>query len=208
MFAVIKTGGKQYRVQKGDVLEVEKLDVKEGKEVTFEEVLLVEDNGKTLVGTPFVDKAQVLAVVVESLKGEKVVVFKKKRRKQYKKKRGHRQELTRVKIEEIVFGDKPPAKKKPAEKAEPPKEKVVAPKPKPKPKAKPEGEKAVKKKKPAKPVEKKAEEKKPAAKKPAEKAAPAKPKAEKAVAKEKPKAEKKAAAKPKPKVKKETATKE
>jgi large subunit ribosomal protein L21 len=195
MFVVIKTGGKQYRVQKGDVLEVEKLDVKDGKEVTFNEVLLVEDNGKTLVGTPLVEKAQVLAVVVESFKGEKVVVFKKKRRKQYKKKRGHRQDLTRVKIEEIVFGDKVPAKKKSAAKAEPQKEKKVEPKPKPE--VKRVAEKAVEKDKPAKPAEKKAETKKPAAKKPAAKAAPAKPKAEK-----------KAKAKPKPKVKKETATKE
>jgi len=187
MFAVIKTGGKQYRVQKGDVLEVEKLGVEEGKKVTFEEVLLVEDNGKTLVGTPLVDKAQVIAVVVEGFKGEKVIVFKKKRRKQYKKKRGHRQELTRVKIEEIVHGDKVPSKKKPAEKAEPPKEKEVAPKPKPK--TEPEAEKAVEKEK-----SKVSVAKKPAAKKTSAKVVPAKTKDEKKAAE--------------PKVKKGTATKE
>jgi large subunit ribosomal protein L21 len=189
MFAVIKTGGKQYRVQKGDVLEVEKLDLEEGKKVTFEEVLLVEDNGNTLVGTPLVDKARVLAVIVESFKGEKVIVFKKKRRKQYKKKRGHRQELTKVKIEDIVFGDKALTTKKPAEKAEPPKEKEATPKPKPEAKVK--AEKAIEKEKPAKPVEKKAKVKKPEAK-----AAQAKPK------------EKKTETKTKPKVKKETGTKE
>ena len=182
MFAVIKTGGKQYRVQKGDVLEVEKLGVEEGKKVTFEEVLLVEDNGKTLVGTPLVDKAQVIAAIVEDFKGEKVIVFKKKRRKQYKKKRGHRQELTRVKIEEIVFGDKAPAKKKTAEKAEPPKEIEIASKPKLK--TEPEAEKSVEKEKP----------KVSAAKKPAAKVAPAKAKDEKKAAE--------------PKVKKGTATKE
>jgi len=187
MFAVIKTGGKQYRVQKGDVLEIEKLGVEEGKKVTFEEVLLVEDNGNTLVGTPLVDKAQVMAEVVESLKGEKVIVFKKKRRKQYKRKRGHRQELTRVKIEEIVYGDKAPSEMKPAEKAKPPKEKEISPKSKPK--AEPETEKAVEKAKP-----KESGAKKPAAKKTAAKAAPAKAKVEKKAAE--------------PKVKKETATKE
>ncbi len=206
MFAVIKTGGKQYRVQKGDVLEVEKLGMEEGKKITFEEVLLVEDNGNTQVGTPLVDKAQVLAVIVESFKGEKVIVFKKKRRKQYKKKRGHRQELTRVKIEEIVFGDKAPAKKKSAEKAEPLKDKEVAPKPKPE--IKPETKKAVEKEETAKPVEKKAD-----VKKPEKKATPAKPKAEKKAVKPKseepakPKA-KKTGAKTKAKVKKETETKE
>lgn len=202
MFAVIKTGGKQYRVQEGDVLEVEKLDVKEGKRVTFEEILLVEDNGKTLVGTPLVDKAQVIAAIVEDFKGEKVIVFKKKRRKQYKKKRGHRQELTRVKIEEILFGDKAPAKEKPAKKTEPPKEKEVVSK------TKPEAEKAVKKEEPPKPAEKITE-----AKKSEEKAVPAKPKVKKKTAKPKsdeaakPK-EKKTEAEAKPKVKKETDKKE
>ncbi len=134
MFAVIKTGGKQYRVQQGDVLEIEKLDIEAGKKVTFDEVLLVENNGETLIGTPYVDKVQVKAVVLESFKDQKVIVFKKKRRKQYKRKTGHRQQLTRVKIEEILTGGKALPKEKTAEKPKPkapvkkPAKKAVAPK--------------------------------------------------------------------------------
>jgi large subunit ribosomal protein L21 len=128
MFAVIKTGGKQYRVEQGDVLEIEKLAIEAGKKVTFDEVLLVDSNGETLIGTPYVDKAQVKAVVLESFKDQKVIVFKKKRRKQYKRKTGHRQQLTRIKIEEIMAGGKVLSKEKLAEK--------------PKPKAKPKVEKA------------------------------------------------------------------
>lgn len=114
MFAVIETGGKQYRVQKGDVLAVEKLEMKEGQKVTFDKVLLVDEDGKTLIGMPHVKNALVKAEVVENFKDKKVIVFKKKRRKQYKKKRGHRQELTRVRIEQIVSSLKA-APKKPAE---------------------------------------------------------------------------------------------
>ena len=102
MFAVIKTGGKQYRVQEGDVLEVEKLQKKEGQKVVFKEVLLIGDEDNVLLGTPLVEKAQVRAEVVENFKDEKVVIFKKKRRKQYRRTGGHRQELTRVKIEQII----------------------------------------------------------------------------------------------------------
>lgn len=122
MFAVIKTGGKQYKIQPGDVLQVEKLDVASHQTVTFDEVLLVEDGKNTLVGTPFVEKAVVRAVVLENFQDKKVLVFKKKRRKQYKKTRGHRQELTRVKIEEIALG----AEKK---KAVPVETRAQAPKP-------------------------------------------------------------------------------
>ncbi len=115
MFAVIKTGGKQYKVQEGDVLNVEKLNMKKDKKVTFDKVLLVEDEGKTLIGTPFVENALVRAEVIENFKDKKVIVFKKKRRKQYRRTRGHRQELTRIKIEEILHGAKAAPKKKPAE---------------------------------------------------------------------------------------------
>ncbi|MFW6137245.1 MAG: 50S ribosomal protein L21 [Candidatus Aminicenantaceae bacterium] len=111
MFAVIKTGGKQYRAQEGDILQIEKIDYKEGQKVTFSQVLLVEDDGKTLIGTPFVENAAVSAVVVENFKDKKVVVFKKKRRKRYRKTRGHRQELTKVKIEQIMTGKAPAAGK-------------------------------------------------------------------------------------------------
>jgi len=98
MFAVIKTGGKQYRTQEGDVLQIEKLDKDKGQKITFDEVLLIEDNGKAFIGTPLVKDASVKAVVLENVKDKKIVVFKKKRRKRYKKKTGHRQQMTKVKI--------------------------------------------------------------------------------------------------------------
>lgn len=104
MFAVIKTGGKQYRTQAGDVLHIEKLDKKKGQKITFNEVLLIEDDGKAIIGTPLVKDASVKAVVLDNLKDKKIVIFKKKRRKRYKKKAGHRQSLTKIKIEEIAYG--------------------------------------------------------------------------------------------------------
>jgi large subunit ribosomal protein L21 len=123
MFAVIISGGKQYIAQEGDVLQVEKLDVEKGQKINFKQVLLIDGEGETLIGTPFVEDAVVKAVVLENFKDKKVIVFKKKRRKQYKKKRGHRQELTRIQIEKIVAGKEKvqeikPALKKAAAKAE------------------------------------------------------------------------------------------
>lgn len=102
MFAVIKTGGKQYRVQEGDVLRVEKIKAGDGQKVTFNQVLLIETGEKVLIGTPFLEKAVVQAEVLRNLKSEKIIVFKKKRRKQYKKKRGHRQQHVEVRIEKII----------------------------------------------------------------------------------------------------------
>ena len=102
MFAIIKTGGKQYRVQEGDVLSVERLPAGTGRTTLFDQVLLIGDDKETLIGTPLVEKAAVRAAVIQDFKGEKVIVFKKKRRKQYRLTRGHRQELTRVKILNIV----------------------------------------------------------------------------------------------------------
>ena len=125
MFAVIKTGGKQYKVQEGDVLSVEKLNMEKEKKVTFDKVLLIKDEGKTLIGTPFVENALVRAEVIENFKDKKVLIFKKKRRKQYRKTRGHRQELTRIKIEEIIHGIKAVSKKKPAEVVKKEKEEVT-----------------------------------------------------------------------------------
>ena len=101
MYAVIKTGGKQYRVKEGDLLEIEKLGVQKGRKINFDEVLLIEDEGRVLVGTPVVENAVVRAEVVENIKGDKVLIFKKKRRKQYRRTKGHRQELTKVRIEKI-----------------------------------------------------------------------------------------------------------
>lgn len=101
MFAIIATGGKQYKVEKGMKLEVEKLDAEEGKTVKFEEVLLVEDGGKTSVGTPTVKGASVSAKVLSQKRGEKIVVFKMKAKKRYQKTQGHRQSLTELEITEI-----------------------------------------------------------------------------------------------------------
>ncbi len=115
MYAVIKTGGKQYRVQVGDVLDIEKLDAEEGKKITFDQVLLIEDKKHILIGTPVVDKAQVIGEVIENFKDKKVIVFKKKRRKQYRRMKGHRQLLTRIKIEEIAPEGKVAKKKMAAE---------------------------------------------------------------------------------------------
>jgi large subunit ribosomal protein L21 len=105
MFAVIKTGGKQYVVKEGDVLSVEKLIAEAGQKLLFEQVLLIEDGDQTLIGTPFLEAAVVKAEVVRNFKNDKILVFKKKRRKQYRRTRGHRQPLTEVKIEKI-YADK------------------------------------------------------------------------------------------------------
>jgi large subunit ribosomal protein L21 len=101
MYAVLETGSKQYRVSAGDTLEVERLAVEAGQPVTFDRVLLVNNEGKVSVGSPTIANATVVAGVVEHIRGEKKVAFKMKRRKGYHKTIGHRQELTVVKIQEI-----------------------------------------------------------------------------------------------------------
>ena len=101
MYAVLETGSKQYRVAKGDTLEVERLEVEAGKTVTFDRVLLVNSEGKVAVGSPTVANASVVADVVEHVRGDKKIAFKMKRRKGYHKTIGHRQELTIVKIKDI-----------------------------------------------------------------------------------------------------------
>ena len=101
MYAVIETGGKQYRVQQGDVITVEKLNVEAGEKVTFDKVLVVNDGEGLTVGTPCVEGATVGATVVENGKGKKVVIFKYKAKKDYRKKQGHRQPYTMVKIESL-----------------------------------------------------------------------------------------------------------
>ena len=97
MFAIIKTGGKQYRVKKDDVLLIEKIEGKDGAKITFDEVLAVGDQ----VGTPTVKGASVAAEIVKQARGEKVIVFKKIRRHGYRRKNGHKQDLTLVKIVDI-----------------------------------------------------------------------------------------------------------
>jgi large subunit ribosomal protein L21 len=101
MYAVLETGSKQYRVAAGDRLEIERLDIEAGKPVTFDRVLLVNNDGKLTVGSPTVAAASVVADVVEHIRGEKKIAFKMKRRKGYHRTVGHRQELTVVKITDI-----------------------------------------------------------------------------------------------------------
>jgi len=101
MYAIIATGGKQYKVSEGDIIKVEKLGVEAGGEVTFDQVLLVNNDGEVVVGEPTVASATVEADVVENGKGKKVIVYKYKRKSGYHKKQGHRQQYTAVKITKI-----------------------------------------------------------------------------------------------------------
>lgn len=175
MYAVIRTGGKQYRVAPEDVIEIEKVSGEAGEIVQFGEVLML-GGDKPEFGTPLIDGASVAGEVLEQKRGDKIIVFKKKRRKNYRRKKGHRQHLTAVRITEILTGGKKPSKaaakapaKKEDSKAKAEDKKPVAKKTEEKPKTQ------AKAKAPAK----KAEEKKPAAKKPAAK----KPAAKKPTAK-------------------------
>ena len=108
MYAVIETGGKQYRVQEGDVVTVEKLNVEAGQKIEFDKVLVLAGEGDLKVGTPYVEGAKVTGEVVENGKGKKVIIFKYKAKKDYRKKQGHRQPYTMVKIESLG-GDAPKA---------------------------------------------------------------------------------------------------
>ena len=101
MLAVIKTGGKQYKVSPKDKIKIEKLDKKEGEEITFKEVLLVEKSNKLQVGDPLVKGAKVLAKVLKQGRGNKIIIFKYKPKTRYKKKTGHRQPYTEVEITKI-----------------------------------------------------------------------------------------------------------
>lgn len=119
MYAVIETGGKQYRVQEGDIINVEKLDVNAGDKVTLDKVMIYSDGKTFQVGTPFLDGAKVEATAVENGKGQKVIIFKFKSKKDYRKKQGHRQPYTMLKIESISKkASKAKAAKAEAEKVE------------------------------------------------------------------------------------------
>ena len=122
MFAVIKSGGRQYKVSVGDTLEVNRLHIEDGEQVKIEEVLLISDANSTMIGTPFVENAMVLATAVRQARGKKVIVFKYKPKKRYRHRRGHRQELTILSIDDIVAngkslvtGEAPKAKETPTE---------------------------------------------------------------------------------------------
>ena len=192
MYAIVDIAGQQFKVEKDQQLFVHRLEGDEGAKVDFDKVLLIDNKGKVNVGTPIIQGAQVSAKIVRHLKGDKVIVFKKKRRKGYQKKNGHRQYLSEIVIEGIAEkgGKKAAAKlaepkkeaapKVEAKKAEKPKAETTAKKPaakaatKPKTEAKPKAEAKPAAKKETKPkVEKKAAPKKAAPKKTeAKKAAP------------------------------------
>ena len=101
MYAIVEIAGQQFKVEKDQQIFVHRLDSKEGEKITFDNVLLIETGGKVKVGAPNVSGAKVTAKVLEHLKGDKVIVFKKKRRKGYRVKNGHRQYLTKIEIQKI-----------------------------------------------------------------------------------------------------------
>ena len=113
MYAVIRTGGKQLRVAKDDVIRVEKLAAEDGAEITLDDVLMLGDGSDTTIGTPLVEGASVSATVLEQTRGDKIIVFKKKRRKNYRRRKGHHQDLTVLRIDAIS----PPGSQKAAKKA-------------------------------------------------------------------------------------------
>ena len=127
MYAVVKTGGKQYRVAKDDVLTVEKLDGDAGAVVELENVLAMDDGKGLTIGTPMIDGARVAATVLEQKKGEKVLIFKKKRRKNYRRTKGHRQQLTVIRISDILAKGQKAAAAKAAPAADAPAAEVDAP---------------------------------------------------------------------------------
>ncbi len=104
MYAIIEVGAKQYTIKKGDIIDVEKQSVDEGQDIPLKKVLLVSKDKKVEVGQPYVKDAKVEAVVLKHIKGEKLISFKYRRRKSSHWKKGHRQQLTRLKIKEIIVG--------------------------------------------------------------------------------------------------------
>ena len=151
MYAIVEIAGQQFKVQKDQKIFVHRLDAEEGKKVSFDKVLLVDNDGKVTLGAPAIAGATVSAKVEEHVKGDKVIVFRKKRRKGYKKKNGHRQSFTAITISDIKIGGAKPAAKA-AKKEEAPKAEAKAA-----PKA--EAKKAPAKKAPAKKAAPKKEEK-------------------------------------------------
>jgi large subunit ribosomal protein L21 len=118
MYAIVEIAGQQFKVEKDQQVFVHRLDAQEGDKISFDDVYLIDDKGTVTVGAPAVKGAQVKASVLRHLKGDKVIIFKKKRRKGYKKKNGHRQYLTEIKIDSVVASGAKPAVKKEAVKKE------------------------------------------------------------------------------------------
>ena len=104
MYAIIETGGKQYKVGKDDIIDIERLDGKSEEDISFSNVLLVVDGDRVHMGAPYIGGAKVIAARLRDLKGKKTVTFKYRRRKSSKTKKGHRQQLTKVRIKEIYIG--------------------------------------------------------------------------------------------------------
>jgi len=122
MYAIVNISGQQFKVENDKKIFVHRLNAEEGSSVEFNEVMLIEESGEVLVGKPYLEGASVIVKVLEHMKGDKVLVFKKKRRKGYQKLNGHRQYMTKVEIEGIYKSGSPSAKstKKKASKAEVP----------------------------------------------------------------------------------------
>lgn len=118
MFAIIKTGGKQYKVAANDVIKVEKLAGASGDTIEFSDVLMMGEGSSIKVGEPLVSNARVCGTVLDQIRDDKVIIFKKNRRHNYRRKNGHRQYLTVVRITDILAEGQSPAKSKPAPKAE------------------------------------------------------------------------------------------
>jgi large subunit ribosomal protein L21 len=102
MYAIVDIAGQQFKVQKDQKIFVHRLEAEEGTEMNFDKILLVDNDGKITIGSPTVENAKVTAKVLDHVKGDKVIIFKKKRRKGYKLKNGHRQQFTQIQIAEIV----------------------------------------------------------------------------------------------------------
>ena len=132
MYAIVEIAGQQIKVAKDQKVFVNRLPIEEGKKVSFDNVLLIGDGDNITIGAPAIDGAQVGASVIKHLRGDKVIVFKKKRRKGYRKKNGHRQHLSQIVIESIVASGATPAKKEEAKKVTPKKETTSTAKAEPK----------------------------------------------------------------------------
>jgi len=104
MYAIVRIGGRQYRAEPGESIDIEKLPNEVGDKITFDEVLMVGDGDNTKIGTPVVDGASVTATVEEQFRGKKILVFKYRQRTNYRVKRGHRQYYTRIRIEDVTAG--------------------------------------------------------------------------------------------------------
>jgi large subunit ribosomal protein L21 len=119
MYALVKTGGKQYRVSKDDTILVERLSAEEGEQIILNDIIMLGDGDKVTIGTPLVDGAGVSATVVRQTRGPKIIIFRRKRRKNHRRTQGHRQDLTLLKIIDIAVDSKSLKTAKPAAKAAP-----------------------------------------------------------------------------------------